>query len=89
MDTVVDGLISGGTGALILLIAIILYGGYKIIKDIMDKNDKREIRLNNTIADNQKVINKAMNVIAKDVDVLKEDMKVTKEDIKVIKERVI
>lgn len=81
METVIQGLTGGGVGALILLIAIILYGGYKIIQDIMKKNDDRELRYNDIIKDNQKVISKAVNVIQKDVENLKEDIKIIKEKV--------
>lgn len=81
MDSVVSNLSRGGTGSLILLIAVILFGCYKFITDTMKKNDEREIRYQNTIDKNQKCLNDVVNYMQKDIDTMKDDIRIIKDKV--------
>lgn len=89
MEQVTTQLSKGGQGALFVLIGVLLLGTYLIIKNVMETNDKREIRLSNTIEANQKQLSENQVIIRQ----LSENVggKITsmEEDLKEIKRRVI
>ena len=75
MDGVIKGLATGGIGAFLILIGLILYGVYNFVSKIMEQNHDREIRYSTIIENNQKVIQALTNDIKSDMDDLKDGMK--------------
>ena len=75
MDNVIKGLATGGIGAFLILIGLILYGVYNFVSKIMEQNHDREIRYSTIIENNQKVIQALTNDIKSDMDDLKDGMK--------------
>lgn len=89
MEQVTNELSKGGQGALFVLIGVLLFGIWYIVKIVMDTNDKREIRLSNTITENQKIIADNQIIIRQLADNVGVKITNMEEDIKEIKRKVI